>query len=71
MRNRTKDPKASDALYIGALAAPNTIDTIPEKTLLALADHGKLVGPLRRVGGDCETVLINFRKAGFDLKQLA
>jgi transaldolase len=67
----TKDPKASDVLYIGALAAPNTINTIPEKTLLAFADHGKLSGTLPRDGGDCETVLDNFRKAGIDLEQLA
>lgn len=67
----TKDPKASDVLYIGALAAPNTIDTIPEKTLLAFGDHGKLAGTLPRDGGDCETVLDDFRKAGIDLEQLA
>ena len=67
----TKDPKASDVLYIAALAAPNTIDTIPEKTLLAFADHGKLAGTLPRDGGDCETVLANFQKAGIDLEQLA
>jgi transaldolase len=67
----TKDPKASHVLYIAALAAPNTIDTIPEKTLLAFADPGKLAGVLRRDGGDCETVLDNFRKAGIDLDQLA
>jgi transaldolase len=67
----TKDPKASDVLYIGALAAPNTIDTIPEKTLLAFGDHGKVAGTLPRDGGDCETVLNDFRKAGIDLEQLA
>jgi transaldolase len=67
----TKDPKASDVLYIGALAAPNTIDTIPEKTLLAFGDHGKLAGTLPRDGGDCETVLADFRKAGIDLDKLA
>jgi transaldolase len=67
----TKDPKASDVLYIAALAAPNTINAIPEKTLLAFADHGKLAGTLPRDGGDCETVLANFRKAGIDLEQLA
>jgi transaldolase len=66
----TKDPKASDVLYIGALAAPNTIDTIPEKTLLAFGDHGKVAGTLPRDGGDCETVLEDFRKAGIDLDQL-
>jgi transaldolase len=67
----TKDPKASDVLYVGALAAPNTIDTIPEKTLLAFGDHGKTAGTLPRDGGDCETVLGDFRKAGIDLEQLA
>jgi transaldolase len=67
----TKDPKASDVLYIVALAAPNTINTIPEKTLLAFGDHGKLAGTLPRDGGDCETVLGAFRKAGIDLEQLA
>jgi transaldolase len=66
----TKDPKASDVLYVGALAAPNTIDTIPEKTLLAFGDHGKVAGTLPRDGGDCETVLEDFRKAGIDLDQL-
>ena len=67
----TKDPNASDVLYIGALAAPNTINTIPEKTLLAFADHGKLNGTLPPDGGDCELVLDDFRKAGIDLDQLA
>jgi transaldolase len=66
----TKDPKASDVLYVGALAAPNTIDTIPEKTLLAFGDHGKVAGTLPRDGGDCEAVLEDFRKAGIDLDQL-
>ncbi len=67
----TKDPKASDVLYISGLAAPNTINTMPEKTLLAFGDHGKLAGTLRRDGGDCETVLGDFRKAGINLDQLA
>jgi transaldolase len=67
----TKDPKAPDVLYIGALAAPNTVNTIPEKTLLAFADHGKLRGTLPPDGGDCEVVLDDFRKAGIDLDQLA
>jgi transaldolase len=67
----TKDPKASDVLYISALAAPNTINTMPEKTLLAFGDHGKLARTLPRDGGDCETILIDFRKAGIDLEQLA
>jgi transaldolase len=67
----TKDPKASDVLYISALAAPNTIDTMPEKTLLAFGDHGKLAGALPRDGGDCESILASFEKAGIDLKKLA
>jgi transaldolase len=65
----TKDSKASDVLYIAALAAPNTIDTIPEKTFLAFADHGKPAGTLPRGGGDNEAVLDNFRQAGIDLEQ--
>jgi transaldolase len=67
----TKDPKASDVLYISALAAPNTVNTMPEKTLLAFGDHGKVTGTLPRDGGDCESVLDNFQKAGIDLEQLA
>jgi len=67
----TKDPKASDVLYINALAAPNTINTMPEKTLLAFGDHGKVTGTLPRDGGDCESVLADFRKAGIDLDKLA
>ena len=67
----TKDPKASDVLYIGGLAAPNTINTMPEKTLLAFGDHGELVGVLPRDGGDSEVVLEEFKKAGIDLEQLA
>jgi transaldolase len=67
----TKDPKASDVLYIGGLAAPNTINTMPEKTLLAFGDHGPVGGTLPRDGGDCESVLEDFRKAGINLEQLA
>ena len=67
----TKDPKASDILYIKALAAPFTINTIPEKTLQALADHGEL-GPLMAAdGGDCEAVLAQFAKAGVNADALA
>jgi transaldolase len=62
----TKDPKASDVLYIKALAAPFTVNTIPEGTLKALADHGE-IGPILPVdGGDCEAVLAEFAKAGID-----
>jgi len=67
----TKDPKASDVLYIAPLAAPNTIDTMPEETLHAFADHGELKGSIARDGGDCEKVLADFTKAGIDLVKLA
>ena len=60
----TKDPAAPDVLYVEALAAPDTIDTIPEKTLLAFADHGKVGEPLRFDGGDAEAVLAQFERAG-------
>jgi transaldolase len=67
----TKDPKASDVLYVKALAAPFTINTMPEGTLKALADHGE-VGPILPAhGGDCEEVLAKFAKAGIDIDALA
>ncbi len=67
----TKDPKASDVLYVKSLAAPFTINTMPEKTLKALADHGELAGTLPSDGGDCEEVLTEFGKAGIDIDALA
>ncbi len=67
----TKDPKASDVLYIKALAAPFTVNTMPEATLLALADHGELGSIMSGDGGDCETVLERFNKAGVKLDALA
>jgi transaldolase len=67
----TKDPKAADTLYIQALAAPFTVNTMPEATLKAFADHGELDGTLRADGGDCEQVLAQFAKAGIDLDALA
>ena len=67
----TKDPNASDTLYIEALAAPDTIDTIPEKTLRAFADHGRLNGVMAVDGGDAEAVLAQFAKAGIDVDALA
>jgi transaldolase len=67
----TKDPKASDVLYIGALAAPNTVDTMPEETLLAFGEHGKIGSVIPRDGGDCEQMLAAFSKAGIDLAKLA
>ena len=67
----TKDPEVSDVLYIKALAAPFTVNTIPEATLKALADHGELSGLLQANGGDCEEVLAQFAGAGVDLQALA
>jgi len=67
----TKDPKASDVLYIKALAAPFTVNTMPEATLKALADHGELGAILPPDGGDCEEVLAQFAKAGVDVNALA
>jgi transaldolase len=67
----TKDPKASDVLYIKALAAPFTVNTMPEGTLKALADHGELGTILPADGGDCEQVLGQFAKAGIDVDALA
>jgi len=67
----TKDPKASDVLYIGALAAPNTVDTMPEETLLAFGEHGSVTKAIPRDGGDCEQTLSAFTKAGIDLTKLA
>jgi transaldolase len=67
----TKDPKASDVLYIKALAAPFTVNTMPEGTLNALADHGELGSVLPADGGDCEEVLAQFAKAGIDVDALA
>jgi len=67
----TKDPKASDVLYVRALGAPFTVNTIPEGTLKAFADHGTPGAPLAKDGGDSETALADFAKAGIDVKALA
>jgi len=67
----TKDPHASDILYINALAAPFTVNTMPEGTLKALAEHGQLSASLPADGGDCEEVLARFAKAGVDVDALA
>ena len=67
----TKDPAASDVLYIKALAAPFTVNTMPEGTLKALAEHGKLGTILPADGGDCEEVLTEFAKAGINVDSLA
>ena len=67
----TKDPAASDVLYIKALAAPFTINTIPDATLLAFADHGKLGKRLPVAGGDADKMIAKFGQAGIDYEQLA
>jgi len=66
----TKDPKASDILYIKALAAPDTVNTMPEGTLKAFADHGVVDGVMPPDGGDCEQVLRQFASAGVDVDAL-
>src|SRR6266496_2414158 len=67
----TKDPKVPDVLYIKALAAPFTVNTMPEGTLKALADHGELGTILPADGGDCEEVLDQFATVGIDVYDLA
>ena len=67
----TKDPAAPDTLYVEALAAAETIDTIPEKTLLAFADHGKVGANLPAEGGCAEAVLDEFKRQGIDDAVLA
>jgi transaldolase len=67
----TKDPKAPDTLYVKTLAAPFTVNTMPEGTLKAFGDHGDVGQSLAPDGGDCETVLASFAKAGIDIDALA
>ena len=67
----TKDPGASDVLYVRALAAPFTVNTMPEGTLKALADHGSLGEMLTADGGDSEAVLAQFGVSGVDVDALA
>jgi transaldolase len=67
----TKDPAASDTLYLNALAAPDTVNTIPEKTLLAFADHGKLNDVMRFDGGNAEVVIAEFTREGINDEALA
>jgi len=67
----TKDPHASDTLYVENLAVPLTVNTMPETTLKALADHGRIGGKTAMDGGDCEAVLMRFAKAGVDVDALA
>src|SRR5450830_560261 len=67
----TKDPAVADTLYIEALAAPDTINTIPEKTLLAFAEHGKVKDAMRFDGGNAEAVLAEFTREGVNDEALA
>jgi transaldolase len=67
----TKDKTASDTLYIAGLAAPNTVNTMPEDTLMAFADHGAAPDALPRDGGDAEATLAAHARAGIDLAALA
>ena len=67
----TKDPKASDVLYIKSLAAPFTVNTMPENTLKALADHGDIGATLPADGGNAEEELARFAKAKIDADALS
>lgn len=67
----TKNPDAPDVLYIEALAAPDTINTIPDKTLLAFADHGSPGDLMPTDGVDAEKVIAEFAEAGIDDERLA
>ena len=67
----TKDPRASDIQYVKALAAPFTVNTMPENTLKAFGDHGDVSSILQTDGGDSETVLAQFTRAGIDIAALA
>jgi len=66
-----KDPNASDILYINALASPFTVNTMPDETLKAFADHGEIGSIMPADGGDCETVLAQFAQAGINVDALA
>jgi transaldolase len=67
----TKDPKARDVLYVEALAAPFTVNTMPEATLKAFVDHGNVGALMAADGGNCEQVLGQFQKAGVNVDGLA
>ena len=67
----TKDPHAADTLYVEALAARDTIDTMPEKTLLAFADHGRVRTTMAADGADADATLAQFARAGVDIDDVA
>jgi transaldolase len=66
----TKDPKSPDTMYVAALAAPNTVNTMPDETLLAFADHGAVGSIISPDGGDCDKVLAEYASAGIDADAL-
>jgi transaldolase len=66
----TKDPRSPDTMYISALAAPNTVNTLPDETLHAFADHGSVGSLIAADGGDCAKVLGEFASAGIDVDAL-
>ena len=68
---RSKDPLASNVLYVKALAAPFTINTMPELTLIAVSEQTKLGSIMAADGGDCEEVLTEFSNAGIDIDSMA
>jgi transaldolase len=68
---KTKDPNASDTLYVHGLAAPYTVNTMPDATLEAFYDHGDVGDPLPADGGDVDARLDRFRQAGVDTAELA
>ncbi|MEV4516340.1 transaldolase [Dactylosporangium sp. NPDC049525] len=68
---KTKDPAASDTLYVHGLAAPFTINTMPDATLQAFYDHGEVGEPMPADGDDCDAMLARFRNAGVDVAELA
>ena len=67
----TKDPKAPETLYVQALAAPDTVDTMPDKTLKAFAEKGQVGEPMPVDGGYAEQLLDEFRREGVDIDALA
>jgi len=67
----TKNPKASDVLYVEALAAPFTVNTMPDGTLKALADHSVVRATMPADGGDCEEILARFAEANIDVHSLS
>jgi transaldolase len=67
----TKDPSAPDTFYVHGLSAPFTVDTIPDKTLVAFFEHGEVGEEMPADGGDCDRVLAQFKAAGVDVGALA